>query len=155
RKATAEGSRAAPVSGSQSTRGPLSSSTATRLLVVPRSMPMIRPTQSFSDGLVDVPEQRAEVRDLGEPAAQLLEGRAAVVGPEARKELAAERVKTRREAVAQPPHLTAKRIGGARPTQLFELLLGLEHVRRDRRWDACSLVTESRTVELEPVPATR
>src|ERR1041384_7964693 len=90
RKATAEGSRAAPVSGSHSTRGPLPSSTATRLLVVPRSMPMIRPTQSVSEGLVDVPKQRAEVRDLGEPAPELLERRATVVGPIAREELAPE-----------------------------------------------------------------
>src|SRR5437870_5621384 len=81
RKATAEGSRAAPLSGSQSTRGPLSSSTATRLLVVPRSMPMIRPTQSLAHRLVDVAEQRTEVGDLRQPPPQLLERGPAVGDP--------------------------------------------------------------------------
>src|SRR2546422_6888710 len=80
RKATAEGSSAAPVSGAGSTRGPPSSSTATRLFVVPRSMPMIRPTESFSRRVFDVAEQRAQVGDLGEPALELVERRRATVG---------------------------------------------------------------------------
>src|SRR5437867_2236592 len=61
RKATAEGSSAAPVSGSGSTRAPPSSSTATRLFVVPRSMPMIGPTESFSHRVFDVAVQREPV----------------------------------------------------------------------------------------------
>src|SRR5207249_925565 len=118
-------------------RGPLSSSTATRLLVVPRSMPMIRATQSLSHGLVDVPEQRAKVGDLGEPTPKLLERRSAVVGPVAREELVAEALETRREAIAQLPHLAAKRVVGVGRTQPLELFLRLEHLGRDRGRDTC------------------
>src|SRR5439155_617783 len=109
RKATAEGSSAAPVSGSGSTRGPPSSSTATRLFVVPRSMPMIRPTESFSHRVFDVTEQRAQVGDLGEPALELVERRRAPVGRGvADAELVAEHAQAAREAVAQPLHLPAQ-----------------------------------------------
>ena len=101
RKATAEGSSAAPVSGSGSTRGPPSSSTATRLFVVPRSMPMIRPTESFSRRVFDVAEQRAQVGDLGEPALELVERRRAAVGRGVeRAELVPERAQAARETVA-------------------------------------------------------
>src|SRR5437763_15955783 len=109
KKATAEGSSAAPLSGSVRTRGPRSSSTATRLLVVPRSMPMIRPMQPFSDRLVDVPEQRAEIGDLREPTPQLLERGRAMVRLVAREQIAAEPIQTRREAFAQRADLGAER----------------------------------------------
>src|SRR5438046_9229488 len=102
RKTTDEGSTAAPFSGSGSTRAPPSSSTATRLFVVPRSMPMIGPTESFSHRVFDVAEQRAQVGDLGEPALELVERRRAPVdrGVE-RAELVPERAQAGREAVAQ------------------------------------------------------
>src|SRR5512144_2496305 len=73
RKLTAEGRSSSPVSGSGRTRGPPSSSTATRLFVVPRSMPTIGAIVSFSDRLVDVAEERVEIGDLGETAAQVVE----------------------------------------------------------------------------------
>src|SRR5205823_12642031 len=142
RKATAEGRSAAPVSGSGSTRGPLSSSTATRLFVVPRSMPMIRPTESFSHRVFDVTEQRAQVGDLGEPALELVERRRAPVGRGvADAELVAEHAQAAREAVAQPLHLPAQ-LGARRGAQPLALLLCLEHLGRDRRGHLRAAVAE-------------
>src|SRR3989442_7324120 len=153
RKLTAEGSSAAPVSGSGSTRGPLSSSTATRLLVVPRSMPMIRPTKSFSHRVLDVPEKRAQVGDLGEPAPELVERRRAAVGRGVEgAELVAEGAQAGGEAVAQALDLPAQ-LGAPRGTQLLELLLRLEHLGRDRRGHLRAAVAEPRAAPLEPVAA--
>src|SRR5437667_9416317 len=122
RKATAEGRSAAPVSGSGSTRGPLSSSTATRLFVVPRSMPMIRPTESFSHRVFDVPEQRAQVSDLGEPALELVDRRRAAVGRGVEgAEVVAERAQAGREAGGQRLALPAA-LGTRRSACLLELL---------------------------------
>src|SRR3989454_2728420 len=121
-KAPAEGRSAAPVSGSGSTRGPLSSSTATRLFVVPRSMPMIRPTESFSHRVFDVPEQRTQVGDLGEPAFELIERRRAPVGRGVEgRELVAEHAQATREAGVQRRDLPAQ-LGARRGAQLLELL---------------------------------
>src|SRR5712692_9005881 len=133
RKATAEGRSTAPVSGSGSTRGPLSSSTATRLFVVPRSMPMIRPTESLSRRALDVPEERAQVGDLGEPAPQLVERRhAPPVGRGVeRHQLAPQRAHALREAVAQRLDLAAE-LRAPRGAQLLELLLRLEDLSGDR-----------------------
>src|SRR5213594_2551275 len=155
RKATAEGSNAAPVSGSGSTRGPPSSSTATRLFVVPRSMPMIRPTESFSRRVFDVAEQRTQVGDLGEPALELVERRRAAVdrGVE-RAELVPERAQAGREAVAQRLDFPAE-LGVRCGAQLLELLLRLEHLGRDRRGHLRAPVAEPRAVQLEPVAAPR
>src|SRR5437867_10614678 len=155
RNATAEGSSAVPVSGSGSTRGPPSSSTATRLFVVPRSMPTIRPTESFSHRVFDVPEQRAQVGDLGEPALELVERRRAPVGRGvAGAELVAEHAQAAREAGTQRLDLPAQ-LGARRGAQLLELLLRLEHLGRDRRGHLRAPVAEPRAVQLEPVAAPR
>src|SRR5438046_6853304 len=132
RKATAEGSSAAPVSGSGSTRAPPSSSTATRLFVVPRSMPMIGPTESFSHRVFDVAEQRAQVGDLGEPALELVERRRAPVGRGvAGAELGTEHAQAAREAVAQPLHPPAH-LAARRGAPLLALLRCLEPLGRAR-----------------------
>src|SRR3989454_9913144 len=123
RRAPAGGASAAPVPGPGSTRGPPSSSPATRLFVVPRSMPMIRPTESFSRRVFDVAEQRAQVGDLGEPALELVERRRAAVGRGVeRAELVPERAQAAREAVAQRLDLPAE-VGARCGAQLLELLL--------------------------------
>src|SRR5947209_1553852 len=118
----------AQCSGTGSTRGPPSSGTATRLFVVPRSMPMIRPTESFSRRVFDVAEQRAQVGDLGKPALELVERRHAAVdrGVE-RAELVPQRAQAGREAVAQRLDFPAK-LGVRCGAQLLELLLRLEHL---------------------------
>src|SRR2546423_402117 len=69
---TTDGSSTSPVSGCDSTRGPCSSSTATRLFVVPRSMPTVRST-GRSQRVFDVTQQGAQVVDLGEPLLERLE----------------------------------------------------------------------------------
>src|SRR5690349_8154455 len=79
RNATADGRSRAPVTGSGSSRGPRSSRTATRLFVAPSSMPLIRPTQSFAGGLLDVTEERSQLRDLGQAAPELVERDAGAV----------------------------------------------------------------------------
>src|SRR5438874_2021192 len=148
RKATAEGSSAAPVSGSGSTRGPPSSSTATRLFVVPRSMPMIRPTESFSHRVFDVTEQRAQVGDLGEPALELVERRRAPVGRGvADAELVAEHAQAAREAVAQPLHLPAQ-LGDRRAARAHERRAALRVALPAFAW--CRLCCLHRSREASP-----
>src|SRR2546422_785467 len=140
RKATAEGSSAAPVSGSGSTRGPPSSSTATRLFVVPRSMPMIRPTESFSRRVFDVAEPRAQGGDLrGQLGSPVAEPRAAELEP-----------------VAAPRHGVAQRAVGpvhGRARRQRELALaparGLEAVGVDRARGGVVAPLQVRQVERE------
>src|SRR5690348_2152453 len=159
RNATAEGRSRAPVTGSGSTRGPRSSRTATRLFVVPRSMPMIRPTQSFSRGLLDVAEERSQIRDLGQAAPELVERDAGAVRlVVACRERVAKTVEAIGERRPERCGLTADGVGpgaAAGGAELLQLLLGLEHLRRDLGRDAGAVVTEPRPVELEPVPAAR
>src|SRR5262245_44620751 len=156
RNATAEGSRRSPVSGSGRTRGPSSSRTATRLLVVPRSMPMIRPTQSFSHDVFDVAEQRPQVGDLREPPPQLFERATGVPVPVSvlSDERFAQAAETRRERGAQVPHLPAQRLllRALRSAQLGQLLLGLEDLGCQRRRHLGVALGESRPVPVEPVP---
>src|SRR5262245_8907428 len=88
RKVTAEGSSRSPVAGSASTFGPSSSRTATRLLVVPRSMPTIRATVLLSpERDLEVAQQGGQVCDLRQPALQLGQVGVAVPGRVARIEL--------------------------------------------------------------------
>src|SRR4029077_19532695 len=80
RNATADGRRCSPVSGLGSTRGPPSSSTATRLFVVPRSMPTVRSTRG-SPCLFDVTQQAARVVDLRQAVLEVVEREVARVRP--------------------------------------------------------------------------
>src|SRR5262245_35141302 len=134
RMATADGRRRSPVSGSARIRGAPSSRTATRLLVVPRSMPTIRGiiwATLVPDRLVHVPVERLQVRDRREPASELVERRSLPV-VETRLELAAKRAEPRRESVTNVAQLGPQRNrAGAGGTQLGEPLLGLEHLGRD------------------------
>src|SRR6185295_13844151 len=138
RYATADGSSRAPVTGSASTRGPSASSRATRLYVVPRSMPMMRATSLLQDGVFDVAEQGAQVGDLREPARQLIERGRPVRAPGrvALLEVADEARHAPGQVVVQTPHLGAQPLrvrAGARRAQLLQLLLRLEHLGRQRR----------------------
>src|SRR5262252_7421276 len=72
RKLTADGSSNSAVSGFGRQRGPSASSTATRLLVVPRSMPTTRAILD-PERLVDVGPKGVEIGELGEPALELRE----------------------------------------------------------------------------------
>src|SRR5215472_4440512 len=69
---TADGRRNSPVSGFGRHRGPSASSRATRLFVVPRSMPTTRAI-SDSERLVDVVDERCQVGDLREAPLEIRE----------------------------------------------------------------------------------
>src|SRR5207245_10657001 len=69
-------------------------------------------------------------------------------------ELVPERAQAGREAVAQRLDFPAE-LGVRCGAQLLELLLRLEHLRRDRRGHLRAPVAEPRAVQLEPVAAPR
>src|SRR5262245_2976081 len=99
-KLTAEGRSRSPDAGSASTRGPSSVRTATRLFVVPRSMPTIRATHLLSaERDLEIAEQGGQVCDLREPALELVEIPVTVPRTVARVELDRLRAQAGRELV--------------------------------------------------------
>src|SRR5262249_54073367 len=126
RNVTADGSSRSPLAGSARTRGPSSVRTATRLFVVPRSMPTIRPTCFLSsEGGLEVAQERRQVRDLREPPLELREIAIAVPRGIARFELVRLPPEPIREPVVQRVHLVPHRLrrrpAPRRRAQLLEL----------------------------------
>src|SRR6185295_12159351 len=132
--ATADGRSRSPVAGSVKIRGPSASSTATRLLVVPRSMPIIRPTQSLFRRVFHVSEQRPQICDLAQPSLELVERRWLRTFVLARQPVL-QAAHALLESGPQGAYfaLQGLRLTTARGAQLRQPLLGLEHLGRDLR----------------------
>ncbi len=154
---TTEGTIARPLAWSTITRGVASSRNATRLFVVPRSMPTMGEGRSTPlQLLLDVAKQRPNVVQLRENPLGVRErvGVGTVADRETRAEAGLARDEIVAELVAHRGHRPELRVGRAalaRRPQLLELLLHLEHQRRERRRHALVVAPERLAVQLEPV----